>query len=350
MTKRHTTRHLLTLTLAILSASVTGTLRGSAQGHPGAFSHSLEVYSLFDNREYDSSPYESGYTVAGIWVTPKLTWDWQDTHSLHLGVSAFKQYGTTKTLDKVSLVAYYQLQKERWKLTAGIFDKKQAYKNTTDRFVTDKIYLLNPLISGLLVSYDAGQDRYANIWVDWTHQKAVGVRERFHAGITTSYALGSFFTTSTWSMLHVAAEERPEVASGVIEDLQAEILAGYRWQPTERMKLSLAVGGYGSFERDRVAQQSYKSAGLLAELLVQYRSIGIEGYTYYGSGHQKLRKQYGELLYQENPFLQSRSYTQAVGFWQIYDREGVNLRLDLALHLIPEGLFSHQALTLNIRL
>ncbi len=311
---------------------------------------SLEVYALFDNREYDQSPYGSGYTVAGIRAVPTLVWTWRGHHSLHLGASVFKQYGTPDTRTLFAPVAYYRLQKEAWSLTTGIFDKKLAYRGTTDRFETAKIYLLNPYMAGLLVGYDRSSDRYAHLWINWMNQKDIGVRERFRAGLVTSYARDGFFTTSAWSMQHVASEQRAEVLSGVVEDLQAEILVGYKWAPTPRVDLSFATGVYGSYERDRVAHESYRCAGLIAELKARYHRVGLEGYTYYGTGHQKLRAKYGELLYQENPFLQDRSYTQIQGFWQIWSNHGVDLRLDLGLHLIPKGLYSHQALTLNVAL
>lgn len=306
----------------------------------------------FDNREYDECGYQDSYTLGGFRLRPALEYSIGEIHTFHLGLNALKEHGTKEFVDKFELSAYYQLVLAGFTFKAGAFDKETAIHGYTDRFFDAQDRFYNPLMSGIFLEYQKEENRYANIWMEWLTKKNSIDRERFHAGLSGAYQWQQLFFQANFRMMHVSINE-PYVDpnQGVVEDLQGEIMAGFREKEAFGwLDYQLGVGAYGTIERDRKANLEHKGLGLIASAVLKSNGIGLDGYFYYGSGHQKFREQYGSLLYYGNPFLQARYYGQTQLFWEIIKDPWVDMRLDVGLHLVDTGAFWQQTLRISFNI
>lgn len=306
----------------------------------------------FDNREYDECGYQFSYTLGGVRVHPSLEYSIGDFHTLHLGISALKEHGTKPFVDKVEMSAYYQLLLSGFTFRAGIFDKERAIHGYSDRFFDAPDRFYNPLMSGVFLEYQEGENSFANIWMEWLTKKNSIDRERFHAGLSASYQWGSLFIQSNLRMMHLSINE-PYIDpnQGVVEDFQGEVMVGIRSQKAFGwLDYQLGVGAYGSIERDRKAFLEHKGLGFITTAELKSNGLGLEGYFYSGSGHQKLRAQYGYLLYYGNPFLQANYYGQTKLVWEIIKDPWIDMRLDMGLHMVDTGAYWQQTLKISFNL
>lgn len=306
----------------------------------------------FDNREYDECGYQFSYTLGAVRVQPSIEYSINNIHTLHLGLSALKEHGTKKFMDKTELSAFYQLALSGFTFKAGVFDKESAIHAYSDRFFDTPDRFYNPLMSGVFLEYMKDNNRFANIWIEWLTKKNSIDRERFHAGLSAAYQWRSLFIQSNLRMMHLSINE-PYIDpnQGVVEDLQGEIMAGLRGEQTFGwLDYQFGVGGYGTIERDRKAFLEHQGLGLITSAELKSNGVGFEAYFYYGSGHQKFRDQYGTLLYYGNPFLQAKYYGQTKLYWDIIKDPWIDMRFDLGLHIVDTGAYWQQTLKVSFNL
>lgn len=304
----------------------------------------------FDNREYDESRYELGYTLSGIRIRPSVVAIVHDRHTFCVGVNALKEHGTHGFLDKLDLSAYYRFGVGGLTFQAGVFDKKRALHGYSDRFIDEYDYFYNPLMSGIFLEYNHVKHGYLNTWLEWITKKNETERERLHAGASGAYYWGRFFAQANFRMMHMAATEPLILHSGVVEELQGEIVLGWRDMDQRGPDYRLGIGTYGTIERDRVINRVHRGLGLIAVAEVSGRGIGLDAYFYYGTGHQKMREEYGRTLFYGNPFLQAEWYGQSKFYWNIIRDDWVDMRLNLGLEVVDSGVFSRQTLNLIFRI
>ena len=64
---------------------------------------------FFDNTEFSGSSYANDQTMKGLHVTPQMTFQWENIHSFFVGTDLLNISGSKKAVEKVELIAYYQL-------------------------------------------------------------------------------------------------------------------------------------------------------------------------------------------------------------------------------------------------
>lgn len=341
--------------LLCLLLSLTQRLHAQSDSLPRRWQIEVTFDYLFDNKEFETSPIGESYTLAGVWVRPTLSLGLGNNseHRLYLGANLLKEMGTRKVIDTAHLTAYYQIQYQGWEARIGLFPSYYVTDHLSERFIERKAQFLRPIMNGIQLS-QRGDHHFVNLWLDWLTKKGATDRERFHAGLTTKYHRGIFVAESNLRMMHLATSD---VAHTVLDDLQGELLLGIQ-NHFATFNYGIAVGLYSTIERDRYEQKCYRNIGTLGTFNADWKKrIGLNGYIYYGTGHQQMRGQYGSLLYFEHPMLQAPLYLQTVGYWQIFDTHfrgklpgHCAMRLELGLHFLPSALSSHQALTLSVQI
>lgn len=315
---------------------------------------SLTFDYLFDNREYDTSPLGGSYTLNGVWLKPQVAYQLtpestSGKQTLHLGLNALKEFGTPKVLDQLALTAYYQATWKGLAARVGIFPSDVVTDQLSERILDRRSRFYHPVMGGVQVEHK-GQAHQISAWIDWLSKRSRTQRERFHAGTSLQLQHRGFFLQSHFRMMHLATSEMPNPHSTVVDDLQSETLLGYV-SDSAPIGYQVAFGYYATIERDRAIQKTHKGIGLLVVYQLHWQGkVGIKGYLYHGTGHQKLRPKYSEELYFAQPLLQAPTYLQATAYWQILQKEHLTMKLELGTHLLHHTLSSHQALTCTLRL
>ena len=88
----------------------------------------------FDNTEYSGSGIAPSETLFGISLAPALRYEWNEKHSLGVGVNAQKMFGSVRFLDDINFVAYYQFKSEKYGALAGLFRRDKMLGRYSEAF------------------------------------------------------------------------------------------------------------------------------------------------------------------------------------------------------------------------
>ena len=132
----------------------------------------------FDNTEYSGSTIGIAETLFGVSLAPVLRYEWNEKHSLGVGVNAQKMFGSVRFLDNIDLVAYYQFQNEKYGALAGIFRREKMLGRYSEAFFSNAWLANNRLVQGLALQYH-DKVGFAELTVDWNGMYSMERREQF---------------------------------------------------------------------------------------------------------------------------------------------------------------------------
>ena len=108
-----------------------------------------EISTHFDNTEYAGSDCGTSRTIFAVRVLPSLEYRWNDRHSVVLGASALKDFGSKRFIDRADLVAYYGFENGKFGANAGIFERSHLVGRYSRAFFSDSTLIYNNLIRGI---------------------------------------------------------------------------------------------------------------------------------------------------------------------------------------------------------
>jgi hypothetical protein len=107
----------------------------------------------FDNTEYLGSDLGVSETLFGISLAPSLRYEWNEKHSLAVGASAQKWFGSKRFVDDIKLVAYYKFKSPRFTALTGLFPRNELIGDYSEVFFTSIWKTKNNLVQGATLQY-----------------------------------------------------------------------------------------------------------------------------------------------------------------------------------------------------
>jgi len=279
----------------------------------------------FDNTEYTGANLGASETLFGISLAPVLRFEWNEKHSLGVGVNMQKMFGSVRFLDDIDLVAYYQFKGEKYGAVAGLFRREKLMGRYSEAFFSNAYLVYNRLVQGLALQYH-DKVGYAELVADWNGMYSQATREQFrilfsgegrfanvmYAGASAEmhhyanradfqYNVVDDFVINPYIGVDFSMIVDIDARLGYLQSLQRDRLTGGGWQVPMGGELFFRVSCWGVF----ISNNLYVGKNLQT----LYNSVGKEG-TIYGAD-----------LYASDPF-----YGTTTG---IYNRTGIGYERNL---------------------
>lgn len=304
---------------------------------------------FFDNTEFSRSELAIDQTMAGVRLSQEIGWKFDENHSIFGGVSAQRSLATRDLVDKINLLAYYQLKDENTLFKTGAFKRNDLLDDYSAFFFQDSIGYYRQTMEGLYLK--KGDDsRYFKLWLDWTGLQSETERESFFIGVSAYTKLGKLFFSDFQSYMFHFATTRPNPNHlSVSDNLLGQLSVGINYSNKHGLnKLKLSAGVLAGYERDRRFMDDFKTpVGAVIRADAEYRKFGTENLFYYGQKRMTRYEQYGNQLYWGNPFLRSSNYFQNKLYWNAIDTRYVKGQLVVKTHVSEGKVFFEQLFTLN---
>ena len=120
----------------------------------------------FDNTEYLGSDLGVSETLFGVTLSPSLRYEWNEKHSLAVGASAQKWFGSKRFVDDIKLIAYYKFKSPRFTALTGMFPRNEWIGKYSEAFFTSIWKTDNNLVQGATAQY-TGKNGFAELAIDW---------------------------------------------------------------------------------------------------------------------------------------------------------------------------------------
>jgi hypothetical protein len=210
-------------------------------------------------------------------------------------------------------------------------------------FFQDSIRNYRPVLHGIFWEYNRGKS-YANIWLDWISKQTYQRNEAFFMGWSGRYCPGLFYAQHFGYMFHFAKKKNPEIDQTVHDN--GLILSSIGIDLASRTnfeKLDVNAGWSVGLERDRGIGVWNLPQGLLSELNLEYKGLGLFNTYYRGNRQQIFYGSHGNELYWGDPVYRSKEYDRIDFYIHFIQTKVVKLKFMYSLHLTEKRCYHEQS-------
>jgi hypothetical protein len=309
------------------------------------------LYPFFDNTEFGHSKVQIPQTMAGVQFSPEAGLLWDSVHSVNIGVALIHEFGSTKTIDFLYPTAYYEFKGKPFRFVMGAFPRKFVTEKYPRAFFQDSISYYRPNINGIFWEFRRKQD-YFNLWLDWTSRQSPTAHEAFFMGISGRYNLGIFYVRHFGYMFHFAGTMNPSDQEALHDNGLFLTSAGLDLTgKTIFTALDVNAGWLIGLDRARSDNTGWiKQQGLLMEMRIEYKWIGIFNTFYNGSGLMHYYADHSNELYWGDPIYRAKSYNRTDFFINFINNKIVNTKLIYSLHFAENAVYHEQLLKVSFNL
>lgn len=311
----------------------------------------------FDNTEYSGSGLGPSETLFGISLAPALRYEWNEKHSLGVGVNMQKMFGSARFLDDIDLIAYYQFHNEKYGALAGLFRREKLIGRYSEAFFSNAWLASNRVVQGLALQH-TGKNGFVELVADWNGMYSAECREQFRILFSGEGRFAKvMYAGAAASMHHYAnrADFRHNVVDdivvnpyigvafkaffdfdirlGYLQSLQQDRVTGGGWQTPYGTELYFRMSRWGVF----VSNNFY----IGDDLMPLYNSVGKEGTPY------------GADLYAADPFYRTESsyYNRTgIGYERNFWKERIKVKAEFVLKTDGERVYNQQIISLGVNL
>ena len=303
------------------------------------------VHSFFDNAEFAKSNVQIPQTMAGVHLSPEAGLSWNKKHRFFVGFDALHEFGSDEIVDFTDPIAYYNFNSKRFRFYMGAFPRKLALEKYPRMFFQDSIANYRPVLNGLFWEYHK-KGNYINVWLDWTSRQTELKREAFFMGWSGRYNTGVFYAQHFGYMYHFASSRNPIVSDDLHDNGLTLTSVGLDFaSKTNFEKLEANVGWSAALERNRNGDNKWRiSQGLLSEVKIEYKGLGLFNTLYWGDGQQIYYPAYGNALYWGDRFYRAKQYNRTDLYVNFFKTQVVNVKLIIAFHFAEKTMYNQQAL------
>ncbi len=329
----------------------------------------------FDNHENDELKYLPAVrsaTFFSVRAVPTIGVGWGDEnsrrgrHSLHAGGSFTLDISQKVSKQPIEPVVYYNYSSEWFGIFAGKFERANLIGSYARTISTGTQWFYDNVLDGFAFQYRAPQG-YAELVLDWDGIKTKSSRERFRvissAAFTPvkTHAMRWFAMGYSFDLYHMA--NSLEGAEGVVDHfgIGPWIGANFHELGAPLDILSLQVGWYQMFDRDRAGENKWLApGGGMIDFTIQKWGLGARNRLYWGVPLMPLKGVLSAadaaMIYRGDPFYSAVSDTRIFNYTYIYWRpqwfssRGVNFELSIGLHTDGKKVGFQQSLMVNVYL
>lgn len=299
------------------------------------FLYNVDFSTYFDNREY-RSPYQTPRTLFAFRLSPEIGVGLTDVHGgshrLMAGVHYTQPLGAGWKQVRFSPTAYYDYDYRGFSVALGAIPFTHRIEVLPDWLQYDSIAYARPNIQGALMSYSSRWG-FAEFMCDWRGAQLPEQREMFRLVLNGEFrwkwlTAGGYFTLN-----HKANYAPPTPREGVCDDIFIHPRVGVNlsgYVPLD--SLALRTGYVVGIQNHRDAHLSQIPQGVLVELFLNWRFLGLRNVFYYGGNMLPYYAEFGADLHQGDPFYQSGLYNRTDVFAYLYRNNFVNCCFSWNLH------------------
>ena len=216
----------------------------------------------------------------------------------------------------------------------------------------------NPNIRGILLQCTKNNLAFHEISLDWRSLQSADQREAFNVNYNVRKyfhrylrGISPFFIGGNVQLNHLAKRNPAPEGEGVNDDMFAYPYIGWDFSNKTVFDRFIIKAGYAvSFDRCRAIGDWEVDGGLLADLHLLWKKIGIIETLYAGNKQFPLYPMYGSLLNMGDPHYQSSFYSLTSIYSPIVHNRHVSFGAFLDFHVTKEGTSCYQRVVLNVNL
>ena len=293
---------------------------------------SADFVGFFDNREYKSE-YQQSQTLFATRISPEIGIGLDgNRHRIMAGVSWIQPLGSSINESMVRPTAYYRYVGSSFRMSIGAFPRTQLLASQSDAFVYDSLRYFRPNIQGALFQY-SGRNGYAEAYIDWRSMQTRNRREAFLIGLQGEFRSGVWLAGGEVQMNHLARTKGAPESISVMDDILLHPTVGLnlsRCTPLD--SLALRVGYLLGLQRNRGIGTWHHPQGGTADLVLQWRWLGLKNTLYVGQNQYPFYPEFGPLLNQGDPFYQARFYNCTRLYAYLFRNPYVNCLASFNIH------------------
>ena len=308
------------------------------------FIYDVDFDTYFDNREYRSS-YTIPQTIFNFRLSPSVGVRLRDRvggkHDLVAGVRYTQRLGGNWKDVQFDPTAYYRWRYKGFDLSMGAIPYENRLRPLQDWLLYDSIAYMHPNIQGALLQYHDHRG-YVSAMADWRGAQTTERREMFRVVIDGEFQWKGLMVGGLGHLNHTAGKAN-DASMAPYDDLHLSAHVGFNateYVPLDSLSIQAAyIYGY---ERDRKNRVTYQTHGLLIEFYLNWWFIGVKNTFYYGDNMQPFRHDMGALMYQGDPFYQSKIYDRVDLFLYLYRSSFVDFYFSYNFHFDDQKAFQEQ--------
>jgi hypothetical protein len=304
----------------------------------------MGVHSFFDNAEFSGSSVQNSQTMGGAHFAPELGLSWQNKHRLFGGIDVLHEFGSNKAIDYYDPILYYEYTGKRLHFYMGTIPRQFVLDKYPRMFFQDSVMNYRPVINGFFWEFKSAAN-YANIWLDWISRQTKERHESFFMGWSGRYNRNIFYLQHFGYMFHFAKVKDPVVEESVHDNGLVLTSLGLDLASTTGFENLEANVGYSlGLDRERSRNFWNVPKGILAEVKVEYRGIGLFNTYYKGNRQQVYYSDHSNELYWGDPIYRSNEYDRIDFFINFIKSDVVKIKFAYSLHLTEKQMYHEQSI------
>lgn len=387
---------LLRIFTFLLSAFCFNAISAQEQEKEYKFIWGVDARTVFDNREGDQT-YSPQQTIFFSRLSPSLgvrfgksehekinndgiKKKYTDVHKLVAGTHYIQPIGIGYKENKFVPTAYYtfshkvvkEVKRDSsvliidgtntpdfkvWSVSFGMIPRRLSYR-LPEILWSDSMDYYNPNIRGILLQCTKNNLAFHEISLDWRSLQSADQREAFNVNYNVRKyfhrylrGISPFFIGGNAQLNHLAKRNPAPEGEGVNDDMFAYPYIGWDFSDKTVFDRFRIKAGYAvSFDRCRAIGDWEVDGGLLADLHLLWKKIGIIETLYAGNKQFPLYPMYGSLLNMGDPHYQSSFYSLTSIYSPIVHNRHVSFGAFLDFHVTKEGTSCYQRVVLNVNL
>lgn len=387
---------LLRIFTILLSAFCFNAISAQEQEKEYKFIWGVDAETVFDNREGDQT-YSPQQTIFFSRLSPSLgvrfgksehekinndgiKKKYTDVHKLVAGTHYIQPIGIGYKENKFIPTAYYtfshkvvkEVKRDSsvliidgtntpdfkvWSVSFGMIPRRLSYR-LPEILWSDSMDYYNPNIRGILLQCTKNNLAFHEISLDWRSLQSADQREAFNVNYNVRKyfhrylrGISPFFIGGNAQLNHLAKRNPAPEGEGVNDDMFAYPYIGWDFSDKTVFDRFRIKAGYAvSFDRCRAIGDWEVDGGLLADLHLLWKKIGIIETLYAGNKQFPLYPMYGSLLNMGDPHYQSSFYSLTSIYSPIVHNRHVSFGAFLDFHVTKEGTSCYQRVVLNVNL
>lgn len=387
---------LLRIFTILLSAFCFSTISAQEQEKEYKFIWGVDARTVFDNREGDQT-YSPQQTIFFSRLSPSLgvrfgksehekinndgiKKKYTDVHKLVAGTHYIQPIGIGYKENKFIPTAYYtfshkvvkEVKRDSsvlridgtntpdfkvWSVSFGMIPRRLSYR-LPEILWSDSMDYYNPNIRGILLQCTKNNLAFHEISLDWRSLQSADQREAFNVNYNVRKyfhrylrGISPFFIGGNAQLNHLAKRNPAPEGEGVNDDMFVYPYIGWDFSDKTVFDIFRIRAGYAvSFDRCRAIGDWEVDGGLLADLHLLWKKIGIIETLYAGNKQFPLYPMYGSLLNMGDPHYQSSFYSLTSIYSPIVHNRHVSFGAFLDFHVTKEGTSCYQRVVLNVNL
>ena len=311
----------------------------------------------FDNTEYLGSDLGVSETLFGISLAPSLRYEWNEKHSLAVGASAQKWFGSKRFVDDIKLVAYYKFKSPRFTALTGLFPRNELIGDYSEVFFTSIWKTKNNLVQGATLQY-TDKFGFAELAIDWNGMYSAATREQFRILFSGEGRFAKvMYAGATAVMQHYS--NRADFRFNAVDHITINPYLGVGFKAF--FDFDIRLGYLLSLQQDRMANEGWHTP-MGGELTFRMSRWGvfISNNLYVGKNLQPLYHSvgkegtiYGPDLYASDPFYGTTTgiYNRTgIGYVQTFWKERINVKAEMVLKTTGKRVYTQQIVSLGVNL